>query len=139
MFIDTSALVAILNEEPEKDLLLYKIEQSRAGPHVSAVTVLETVALYAKSARKSDADPVTAEILEAARQDVADLLEALGAKQIGLSGNMSEIALDYAVRYGKGRHPAGLTLGDCLSAACARAYHMPLLYAGKRFDQTDLA
>ena len=137
MFIDASALLAILNEAPEKDLLLYKIEQSRTVPHVSSVTILETVARYARSAQTLDTDPVPSDRFEAARQDVADLLEAIGVKQIGLSGHMTEIALDYAVRYGKGRHPAALSLSECLSAACAKAYHMPLLYAGKRFDRVE--
>ena len=137
MFVDASALIAILNDEPEKDLLLYKLEQGRAVPHVSTVTVLEAVEGYAKTVLSSDRDPVTPELFEAARQDVADLLEAIGAKQIGLTGHMTQMALDYAARYGQGRHTAALSMNECLSVACARAYHMPLLYAAKRFDRIE--
>ncbi len=41
-------------------------------------------------------------------------------------------------RFGKGRHPAGLNLGDCFSYALARTTGEPLLYKGRDFDQTDI-
>ena len=42
------------------------------------------------------------------------------------------------IKYGKGRHPAGLNYGDCLTYAVAKVAHMPFLYVGEDFDQTDL-
>ncbi|WP_446721531.1 type II toxin-antitoxin system VapC family toxin [Methylobacterium sp. DCY52] len=41
-------------------------------------------------------------------------------------------------RYGKGRHPARLNLGDCFAYACARVHRVPLLYVGDDFPQTDI-
>ena len=42
-------------------------------------------------------------------------------------------------RYGKGRHPAGLNLGDCFSYALSKATSQPLLFKGDDFAQTDLS
>jgi ribonuclease VapC len=47
------------------------------------------------------------------------------------------LAVDCFQRYGKGRHPARLNLGDCLSYACAKAHGAKLVYKGDDFAQTD--
>ncbi|MGT2479980.1 type II toxin-antitoxin system VapC family toxin [Methylobacterium oryzae CBMB20] len=48
------------------------------------------------------------------------------------------LALAAHARYGKGRHPARLNLGDCFAYACARVHGVPLLYVGDDFPQTDI-
>jgi ribonuclease VapC len=48
-------------------------------------------------------------------------------------------AVDAWLRYGKGRHPAALNFGDCLSSAVARLANEPLLFVGDDFAQTDIA
>jgi ribonuclease VapC len=48
-------------------------------------------------------------------------------------------AVDAWLRYGKGRHPAALNFGDCLSYAVARLANEPLLFVGDDFAQTDIA
>lgn len=50
----------------------------------------------------------------------------------------AEIALAAWRRFGKGRHPAGLNLGDCFSYAVSRAEGVPLLFVGNDFVQTDV-
>ncbi len=50
-----------------------------------------------------------------------------------------KVALQAFARFGKGRHPAGLNLGDCLTYAVARLSGQPLLCVGDDFAQTDLA
>ena len=51
---------------------------------------------------------------------------------------MSNAARDAFLRYGKGRHPAGLNLGDCASYALAKTRGLPLLFKGNDFSRTDL-
>ena len=48
------------------------------------------------------------------------------------------LALDAYARFGKGRHPAKLNMGDCFAYACARANHASLLFAGDDFSHTDI-
>ncbi len=50
----------------------------------------------------------------------------------------AEIAVDAFRRYGRGRHPAGLNIGDCFSYALAKATGQPLLFKGEDFSQTDV-
>ena len=47
-------------------------------------------------------------------------------------------AHDAFLRYGKGRHPAGLNFGDCMSYALAKSLDAPLLYKGEDFARTDI-
>lgn len=50
----------------------------------------------------------------------------------------SRAAVAAHARYGKGRHPARLNLGDCFACACAQVHRVPLLYVGDDFPQTDI-
>jgi len=138
MYVDASAIVAILNNEPEKALLLHKLETAQTSPYVSAVTFLEAVLSYARTAREDDNDPVTEEMMVAARNDVTNLLKSINAKNAAIMEKTGETAYHYSLKYGRGRHPAKLNMGDCLAAACASEYRLPLLYKGNDFSQTDL-
>lgn len=57
---------------------------------------------------------------------------------MSFTGAHVDIALDAFRRYGKGRHPAGLNLGDCFSYALAKATGQPLLFKGEDFSRTDI-
>lgn len=140
MFIDASAIVGILLEEAEKDQLIMQLERSETRLHVSALSITESILSVAKGSRKDKNDPVTTEMLEAARKDVEGLLEDLNVRMIPIDKKIGEIANDYLLRYGKiMRHPAELNMGDAYAAGCAVAYRLPLLYKGNDFSQTDLA
>jgi ribonuclease VapC len=52
--------------------------------------------------------------------------------------SLAEAARDAFLRHGKGRHPAGLNLGDCAAYALAKAHGLPLLFKGEDFRKTDL-
>jgi ribonuclease VapC len=52
---------------------------------------------------------------------------------------LAEIARDAFLRFGKGRHPAGLNFGDCAAYALAKARNAPLLFKGDDFIRTDVA
>lgn len=126
MVIDTSAISAILFGEAEEKSFLEVL----AGPErkvMSAFTRLE--ASIVVEARKG----------EAGAHALAELMATSGIDILPFDAGQAELALDAWRRYGKGRHPAGLNLGDCSSYALARFIGEPLLYKGEDFAKTDVA
>jgi ribonuclease VapC len=67
-----------------------------------------------------------------------ELLEPLGLDVSPWDETLAEIAADAFIRFGKGRHPAGLNFGDCMAYALAKSLDAPLLYKGGDFALTDL-
>ncbi len=65
-------------------------------------------------------------------------LREMGVEVIPFTSEHYEVAVDAFERYGKGRHPAALDFGDCLTYAVAKLSGLPLLYAGDGFAKTDL-
>ncbi len=125
MVIDSSALVAILANEPKARLMA---EAMAADPKrlVSAVSVLETGIVI--EARYGDAGGRELDLLlHRCRMDV-----------VPLTSEHVELARDAYRQFGKGSHPAGLNLGDCASYALAKSSGEPLLFKGNDFGQTDL-
>ena len=70
---------------------------------------------------------------------VRDFLEDFRFRVVGIGARESEIATDAYARYGRGRHPAALNMGDCFAYACAKSNGAMLLYIGEDFALTDLA
>lgn len=125
MIIDTSALIAILLGEPEAELFALAIARAPRRI-VSAFTALETAIVI--EAKKGD--PGGREL---------DLLIHLAKIEIvALTTEQLEIARSAWRKYGKGRHPAGLNIGDCCSYALAKYGGEPLLFKGGDFSQTDV-
>lgn len=123
MVVDTSAIMAILLAEP--DAARYARAIGAADVRlISAATVLEC-SIVAIARFGNDAT------LAAWMADHAFEVVAVDAAQAGL-------ARDAFLRFGKGRHPAGLNYGDCFSYALAKAHHEPLLFKGNDFPLTDL-
>lgn len=126
MVIDTSAVVAILLGEPQARRLAEAIEQG-APRRMSAASLLEASIVI--EARKGE---------EGAR-DLDLLVYRSGIEIVPFDDEQAEVARLAWRRYGKGRHSAGLNLGDCFSYALAKVTGSALLYIGKDFSQTDLA
>ncbi|MFA5940727.1 MAG: type II toxin-antitoxin system VapC family toxin [Sinimarinibacterium sp.] len=125
MVIDTSAIVALLNLEPEAERIARAIE-SDAVRLVSAATVVE-------------AGLVVESRYGAAGGRELDLLIAKGEMSVEpVTARQADLAREAWRRYGKGRHPAGLNMGDCFSYALARSSGEPLLFKGEDFTQTDV-
>lgn len=125
MVIDTSALVAIFLAEPERDRFL------------KLITEAETRLLSAGNALE------TGVVLEARRGEPAgrefDLfLDRAGLQVVPFDAEQAEVARRAWRRYGKGRHPANLNLGDCFAYALAKISGEPLLAKGDDFQRTDL-
>jgi ribonuclease VapC len=130
MFIDASALLAILWQEPEADRLADAIEDA-PNRCTSPLAVFETLAgmMRERVMPRAVAEDHLREVLSTARIEVIPITEEIG-----------RVALDAFDRYGKGRgHPAQLNMGDCFAYACAKTLRVPLLYKGNDFRQTDLA
>jgi ribonuclease VapC len=125
--VDSSALIAILRREPEADIFL-RIISGTGECVVSSVSLLETSMVLA--GRTGDATSwieLDALILRAGIRIQAQDLE------------LAKTARNAFVRYGKGRHPAGLNLGDCAAYAVAKSLDLPLLFKGDDFSKTDVA
>jgi ribonuclease VapC len=129
MFVDASAIVAILTREPEADALADALERARS-PITSPIAIFEA-ALGVRRKRHSS--------VEETEQDVNDLLEMARVRVVPITENEVETALSAFSRYGKGQgHPAQLNLGDCFAYAVAKNYRTTLLFKGQDFVKTDV-
>jgi ribonuclease VapC len=126
MVLDTSAIVAILLDEPERTAFDRRIE---ADPTrlVSAASRVE--ATFVIEGRKG----------EAGRERLTRFFRLTGAEIVPVTLDQIEIACEAFRRYGKGRHAAGLNLGDVFAYALAKTSGEPLLFKGDDFTRTDIA
>jgi ribonuclease VapC len=125
VILDSSALVAIAFKEPGYEALLAALDQApRVG--IGAPTLVETAVVI--SARTgADARGLVSRILLEGDVAVVPFTDA----HFGT-------AMDAWLRFGRGRHAAGLNFGDCLAYATARLASEPLLFTGEDFRRTDL-
>lgn len=129
MFIDASALVAVLTGEPERDKFVEAL-QSADHPSTSAIAVYE--ASHAVS-RKTGAG------LKKSCELVVRFAEELKIQIQPIMREDALMAVDASSQYGKGSgHPAQLNMGDCFSYAMAKRAGVRLLYKGDDFARTDL-
>jgi ribonuclease VapC len=126
--VDASALVAILLDEPEAERFTAILEDHERA-FVCPISVYETVAALVRELSCSVID---------ARASVSDFLDDAGIAIASISPSDNELALNAFDRYGKGRNPASLNMGDCYSYALAKSLRVPLLYKGNDFSRTDL-
>jgi ribonuclease VapC len=123
--VDMSATVAILFGEADAEVF----ERSLAGASVRLVWAVTRVELSCVvEGRKGDAG----------RLDLERLLSAGGFEVVGVTPEQAGIAIEAFRRFGKGRHRAGLNIGDCFSYALAAATAHALLYKGEDFGRTDV-
>ena len=126
MIVDSSAVIAILLGEPEAERISTAL---LSGPTrlMSAFTALETAVVV--EARKGEAGGREWQLLA---------LEA-GIELIPFTADQQVLALEAWRRFGKGRHTAGLNIGDCCSYALSAFTREPLLCKGTDFPHTDVA
>jgi ribonuclease VapC len=125
MVMDSSALISILLEERDHGSLLEKVGRAEAI-FLGAPTALET-AMVLSTRFRQDSRPM-----------LAGFLRRINAEIIEFNEDHYEAALSAFLRFGKGRHPAALNFGDCISYALASVSGLPLLYAGIDFSRTDI-
>lgn len=126
MIVDSSVLIAILRDEPER-VAFSAILQAEQNLSISAGTYLETSIVL-----DNRLDPSLAFQLD-------DLIERAGIEIEPFTASHARIARQAYSRYGRGSgHPAKLNFGDCFSYALARDKREPILYKGDDFVHTDL-
>jgi ribonuclease VapC len=125
MVIDTSAILAILEDEPERRAFNEAIE--------AAESRLLSVASFVETS-------IVVEVRRGAEglREFDRFLDAAGIEVVGTDPEQGRIARDAFSRYGKGRHPAALNFGDCFAYALARRLDQPLLFKGGDFSKTDV-
>jgi ribonuclease VapC len=129
MFVDASALVAILTREPGADRLADLLEEA-AAPITSPIAIFEAVLGIRRKRHAS---------VEEAEADVREFLRLAGVRTVPICEEETATALGAFSRYGKGRgHPAQLNLGDCFAYAVSRNHQTTLLFTGDDFGRTDI-
>lgn len=122
IIVDTSALMAVLLDEPE-------------GPNCGEVLT------------QSDELAISAGTLAEARivaerrgigEEMAELIAGLGIEVASVTGQVAKQVAQAYADWGKGIHPAALNFGDCFSYALAKERDCPLLFVGDDFSKTDL-
>jgi ribonuclease VapC len=125
MIIDSSAIIAILNDEPERRVFNEAIERSDACLISTASFVEASIVID----NNRDYDGL---------RDFDLFIMSAGIELVPVDADQAHIARQAYRQFGKGRHPAGLNFGDCFSYALAKATGLPLLFKGSDFAQTDI-
>lgn len=128
MFIDASAFCAIFLDEIDGADFERRVAATERC-WTSPVAVWETVRALSRERNRDVA---------AASTVVTDYLVATGVRMVAIGEREQVLALEAFDRFGKGRHPAALNMGDCFAYACARALSVPLLYKGDDFALIDI-
>mgnify|MGYP002629083538 CR=1 FL=1 len=125
MILDTSAIIAILQNETPGDRLVLALEHAEKR-RVSAATILECSIVIC--ARYGDAGD----------RELDLLVYRLALEIVPVTSDQVDLARSAWRRFGKGRHEAALNFGDCFSYALAKSLQQPLLFVGNDFSRTDL-
>ncbi|WP_297375895.1 type II toxin-antitoxin system VapC family toxin [Acidiferrobacter sp.] len=125
MVVDSSALIGILLGESEADTLARALAYS-VDTVMTAANWLETALV------------ITSRVGSQGERLLGDLMKHAGVQVVAVDSELARLALMGWLRFGRGRHPAGLNFGDCFSYALARQRGEPLLFKGDDFGKTDV-
>ncbi len=125
MVLDSSAIVAIHLKEPGHESLMDSLDRAEIVL-IGAPTLLETAMV------------LTARLGQDARPLISAFLRRLNAEVVAFSAEHADAATSAFLRFGRGRHAAGLNFGDCMAYAVASVAGLPLLFTGGDFLQTDI-
>jgi ribonuclease VapC len=125
MVLDTSAILAMLFDEPEAEEFQRLVEED---PVVLVSAVSRVEAAFVVEGRKGDAGRIR----------LTQFFDLVGAEVVPVDADQAEVACGAFRRYGKGRHPANLNFGDVFTYALAKMSGEPLLFKGADFGLTDL-
>jgi ribonuclease VapC len=125
LIVDTSAIIAILRDEPDAAAFAEAIAKA-SRRSLSAANFVESAAVIDGSN-----DPIASRRFDDLLREAQFVIEPVTEVQ-------ARVARDAYRDFGKGRHPAGLNFGDCFAYALARASGEPLLFKGEDFKYTDV-
>ena len=141
MFVDASAIVALINQEAGWQEIAKRLTEVQGRCLVSPLVRFEATLAVARAATtkgRRHAKP-TAAIMATARELVDAVLEELDAQEVEIGATTGSKALDAAATYSKVvGHPADLNFGDCFTYACAKEHRVGIVYKGDDFAKTDL-
>jgi ribonuclease VapC len=124
--VDTSAMLAILLGEPDAERFADALTSNAGSLHFSAANAVETGIVIEARAGSAGAG------------DLQTLMQKLQVQVEPVDQRQAKLAVRAWRRFGKGRHPARLNLGDCFAYALTAALGGRLLYQGGDFSQTDI-
>jgi ribonuclease VapC len=125
MIVDSSTIIAILRNEPDAAAMAEALQEAPIR-RISAVTYVEAAVVA-----DNDRNPLLSRRFDGLVRDAQMLVEPVTARQ-------AELARQAYRDFGKGRHKAGLNLGDCFAYALAKEMDEPLLFKGNDFRHTDV-
>jgi ribonuclease VapC len=125
MVLDSSALLALLLNEPEAPAFRLAIEADPVRL-LSAANLVET------------AIAIETRVGEAGGRELDLLLHKAGVEVVAVDAAQADLARHAYRQFGKGRHLAGLDYGDCFAYALAQSAGEPLLFKGDDFSKTDV-
>jgi ribonuclease VapC len=128
IFVDASAMIALISGEADADELADRLS-AHPDRSCSAVSIWETVTGLCRSYTFS---------VETADEAVRNFLNFNDFQFVGIGEPEYAIAKQAYAQFGKGRHAAGLNMGDCFAYACAKANRAALLFKGRDFTKTDI-
>jgi ribonuclease VapC len=128
MFVDASAIIAIIAGETDRDDLAARLAHA-VRVIVSPIVLYEATTGLARKRACS---------IEDAESLVTEFVEATRAGIVEITASTARDALRAFGRFGRGRHRADLNMGDCFAYACAKAVDAPLLFKGDDFVHTDM-
>lgn len=126
MVIDTSAIIAILLDEPEKDAFA-NLLSSEVPLAISAVTLHEASIVMAAKKKQTSAARL-----------IDEFVRDLAIEVCVVAGTDARAARDAYFKYRRNYHRAGLNFGDCFAYALAKSRNEPLLFKGDDFSKTDV-
>jgi ribonuclease VapC len=125
LILDSSAVLAVLLKEPAHERLLEALA-AKPGPGIGAATLVESGIV------------LSARLGASGQTLLGRFVQGYALEVIPLGPDHWPVAVQAFLRFGKGRHPAALNFGDCLTYATARLAEEPLLCVGEDFAKTDL-
>ena len=129
MFLDASAIVAVVSPEEDGPALAIRIARSDRT-QTSALALYEATLALARTRDMS---------IAAAQSALEEFTAMFRVQIIPITAEIGQAAIEAFTRFGRGSHPARLNMGDCFAYACARSLGVPLLFKGNDFTQTDIA
>lgn len=129
MFLDATAMIAIIARESDAAALAGRLRRA-TEVHTLPIAIYETVLGLARIGNIS---------IQGAQGVLNRFLEETRAQITPISGEIGRTAIAAFERFGRGRHPAALNMGDCFAYACARELDLPILFKGEDFPLTDIA
>ena len=128
MFVDSSAIVAMLLNEPDGSAFYERLGKTEKR-WTSGLVIYETVLALMRMRHKDH---------ETVLDTVNSFVSRYNFIFVDIDWKITALAVEAFGQYGKGRHKAKLNMGDCFSYACAKKLKKPLLFKGNDFNQTDI-